>query len=64
MVDTAISSLSLGPGHNPTESLQEMLEGTGFIADLDKVRLGRIKTHFAEIKPRYSQFMSAAFNVE
>ncbi|MGC4049318.1 MAG: hypothetical protein QM757_07365 [Paludibaculum sp.] len=27
-VDTAISSLSLGPGHNPTESLVEMLEGT------------------------------------
>ena len=25
-VDTAISSLSLGPGHNPTESLVEMLE--------------------------------------
>ena len=29
-VDTAISSLSLGPGHNPTESLVEMLEGTGY----------------------------------
>ena len=28
VVDTAISSMSLGPGHNPTESLQEMLEGT------------------------------------
>ena len=26
----AISSLSLGPGHNPTESLVEMLDGTGF----------------------------------
>jgi methylmalonyl-CoA carboxyltransferase 5S subunit len=64
VVDTSISSLSLGPGHNPTESLQEMLEGTGYIADLDKVRLGRIKSHFAGVKPRYSQFMSAAFNVE
>ncbi|WP_082176680.1 methylmalonyl-CoA carboxytransferase subunit 5S [Arsenicicoccus sp. oral taxon 190] len=63
VVDTAISSLSLGPGHNPTESLQEMLEGTGFIADLDKVRLGHIKDHFAEIRPRYTQFMSS-FNVE
>jgi len=63
VVDTAISSLSLGPGHNPTESLQEMLEGTGYIADLDKVRLGRIKNHFAEIKPRYAQF-SSAFTVE
>lgn len=63
VVDTAISSMSLGPGHNPTESLQEMLEGTGYIADLDKVRLGRIKSHFAGIKPRYTQFMSS-FNVE
>ncbi|MCH8611743.1 methylmalonyl-CoA carboxytransferase subunit 5S [Arsenicicoccus dermatophilus] len=63
VVDTAISSLSLGPGHNPTESLQEMLEGTGFIADLDKVRLGHIKEHFAAVRPRYTQFMSA-FNVE
>ena len=35
-VDTAISSLSLGPGHNPTESLVEMLEGTGFDTRLDK----------------------------
>ena len=35
-VDTAISSLSLGPGHNPTESLVEMLEGTGFTTRLDK----------------------------
>jgi methylmalonyl-CoA carboxyltransferase 5S subunit len=63
VVDTAISSMSLGPGHNPTESLQEMLEGTGFIADLDKVRLGRIKDHFAGVKPRYGQFMSS-FSVE
>ena len=30
IVDTSISSLSLGPGHNPTESLIEMLEGTGY----------------------------------
>lgn len=26
VVDTAVSSMSLGPGHNPTESLVEMLE--------------------------------------
>lgn len=57
--DTAISSMSLGPGHNPTESFQEMLEGTGYVADLDKVRLQHIKKHFAEVKPRYSKFMSA-----
>ena len=63
VVDTAISSMSLGPGHNPTESLVEMLEGTGYVADLDKMLLGKIKEHFAEVKPRYSQFMSS-FSVE
>ena len=29
IVDTSISSLSLGPGHNPTEALVEMLRGNG-----------------------------------
>ncbi|MDO5698514.1 MAG: methylmalonyl-CoA carboxytransferase subunit 5S [Dermatophilus congolensis] len=59
VVDTAISSMSLGPGHNPTESLHEMLEGTGFVADLDKDLLRNIKRHFAQVKPRYSKFMSS-----
>jgi methylmalonyl-CoA carboxyltransferase 5S subunit len=63
VVDTAISSLSLGPGHNPTESMVEMLEGTGYVADLDKALLNQIKLHFAKVKPRYTEFMSA-FNVE
>jgi methylmalonyl-CoA carboxyltransferase 5S subunit len=38
IVDTSISSMSLGPGHNPTESLVEMLEGTP-TPRLDKDRL-------------------------
>jgi methylmalonyl-CoA carboxyltransferase 5S subunit len=63
-VDTAISSLSLGPGHNPTESLVEMLEGTGFAARLDKDRLRRIKDHFAMVRPRYAEFMSNIHGVD
>ncbi|SNV21760.1 Methylmalonyl-CoA carboxyltransferase 5S subunit [Dermatophilus congolensis] len=59
VVDTAISSMSLGPGHNPTESLQEMLEGTGYIANLNKELLKNVKQHFAKIKPRYQKFMSS-----
>src|ERR1700690_3554249 len=42
IVDTAISSLSLGPGHNPTESLVEMLEGSGYTTQLDGNRLDKI----------------------
>ena len=63
-VDTAISSLSLGPGHNPTESLVEMLEGTGFDTKLDKSRLLKIKKYFAEIRPRYQEFLSNITGVE
>ena len=63
-VDTAISSLSLGPGHNPTESLVEMLEGTGYEARLNKERLHRIKNHFATVRPRYQAFMSNIHGVE
>ncbi len=63
-VDTAISALSLGPGHNPTESLVEMLEGTGFGTRVDKMRLRRIKDHFTAIRPRYQEFLSNITGVE
>jgi methylmalonyl-CoA carboxyltransferase 5S subunit len=64
MVDTAISSLSLGPGHNPTEALVEMLEGTGYTMRLNKDRLRKIKEHFAKVRPRYAEFESKFTGVE
>lgn len=64
IVDTAISSLSMGPGHNPTESLVEMLEGTDYTTDLDPLRLSRIKDHFARVRPRYREFLSNITGVE
>ena len=63
-VDTSISSLSLGPGHNPTESLVEMLDGTGFETSLDRQRLIKIKKYFAGIRPRYQEFLSNITGVE
>jgi methylmalonyl-CoA carboxyltransferase 5S subunit len=63
-VDTAISSISLGPGHNPTEALVEMLDGTAFQTRLDRTRLARIKEHFAKVRPRYAEFESAFVGVE
>jgi methylmalonyl-CoA carboxyltransferase 5S subunit len=63
-VDTAISSMSLGPGHNPTESLMEMLEGTGFETSLDKARLLKVKDHFNKVRPRYQEFLSNITGVE
>lgn len=59
VVDTAISSMSLGPGHNPTESLVEMLEGTGYTTDLDMNRLITIRDHFKKVRPKYAEFESS-----
>jgi methylmalonyl-CoA carboxyltransferase 5S subunit len=64
IVDTSISSLSLGPGHNPTEALVEMLQGTGYTTRLKKDRLLKIKEHFAKIRPRYAEFESKIIGVE
>jgi methylmalonyl-CoA carboxyltransferase 5S subunit len=63
-VDTAISSLSLGPGHNPTESLVEMLEGTPYHTELDAARLLKLKRYFNTIRPRYKEFLSNITGVE
>lgn len=59
VVDTSISSMSLGPGHNPTESLVAMLEGTEYTTNLDPERLTRIRDHFAKVRPKYKKFESA-----
>jgi methylmalonyl-CoA carboxyltransferase 5S subunit len=64
VVDTCISSLSLGPGHNPTEALAEMLEGTGYATRLKMDRLLKIKEHFARVRPRYAEFESKIVGVE
>lgn len=64
IVDTSISSLSLGPGHNPTESFIEMLEGTGYETRLDMERILKVKRYFATIRPRYREFLSDITGVE
>lgn len=64
IVDTAISSLALGRGHNPTESLVEMLEGTGYESRLNVDRLLRIKQHIADVRPRYREFFRHPLGVE
>ena len=64
MVDTAISSLAFGRGHNPTESFVEMLEGTGYQCRLDMPRILRVKQHIATVRPRYRAFLDAYIGVE
>jgi methylmalonyl-CoA carboxyltransferase 5S subunit len=64
LVDSAVSSMSLGPGHNPTESLVEMLEGTGYTTGIDLGRVLRVRDHFARIRPRYAEFLSNITGVD
>ncbi len=64
IVDTAISSLASGRGHNPTESFVEMLEGTGYECRLDMERILRVKRHIAMVRPRYRAFLDEHVGVE
>jgi methylmalonyl-CoA carboxyltransferase 5S subunit len=56
VVDTAVSSMSLGPGHNPTESFMEMLEGMSYTTRVDMKRVLRVKEHFRQMKARYAKY--------
>jgi len=64
IVDSAISSLALGRGHNPTESVVAMLEGTGYESHLNIEKLNRIKQHIANVRPRYGEFFNHPIGVE
>ncbi len=64
IVDTAISSLCLGSGHNPTESLVEMLQGQPYHTRLDMERIDKARRHFDRVAPRYEAFMSAYQTVD
>ena len=58
IVDTSISSLSLGAGHNPTEAFVEMLENTDYTTRVDMERIGKVRDHFSKLRNKYSEFIS------
>jgi methylmalonyl-CoA carboxyltransferase 5S subunit len=64
IVDTSISSFSLGPGHNPTESLIEMLEGTGYRTVVDLERVRKVRDYFNKVRPRYAEFLTGFNGVD
>ncbi len=60
MIDTSISSMSMGPGHSPTETLVEIFKGTEFDTGLDMDLLLDISAYFREVvRPKYAQFESS-----
>jgi oxaloacetate decarboxylase alpha subunit len=58
MVDTAISSLSMGTSHYPTESLVAALQGTPYDTGLDLGLLEEISDYFEEVRKNYAEFES------
>ncbi len=58
MVDTAISSMSMGTSHYPTESLVAALKGTPYDTGLDLNLLEEIADYFTEVRKNYAQFES------
>ncbi len=59
MVDTAISTMSLGTSHPPTETLVAMLSGTKHDTELRMDLLSEIARHFREVRKKYAEFESS-----
>ena len=58
-LDTAISSMSMGTSHSPTETIVEMLKGTEYDTGLDTVALLEISKYFREVRKHYSSLESS-----
>ncbi len=58
ILDTAISSMSMGTSHSPTETVVEMLKGTDMDTGLDTKALLEIAAYFREIRQHYSSLES------
>jgi oxaloacetate decarboxylase alpha subunit len=59
ILDTVISSLSMGTSHSPTETMVEIFHGTEYDTGLDIKLLLEIATYFREVRKNYKQFESS-----
>lgn len=64
MIDTAISPLSMGTSHSPTESIVEILKNTPFDTELDLTLLSEIAEYFKEAKKKYADYASSFTGVD
>ena len=53
IIDTAMSPLSIGTSHMPTESLVAALQGTEYDTGLDLNQLNVVRSHFAQLREKY-----------
>ena len=59
IIDTAISSMSMGTSHSPTETMVEIFKGTEYDTGLDIGPLLEIAAYFREVRKNYRQFESS-----
>lgn len=63
-VDTAISSLSWGTSHSPTESMVVAFKDTPYDTGLDLALLQEIGFYFREVRKKYHQFESEYADID
>lgn len=63
-VDTAISSLSMTYGHNPTETIVASFQGQKRATGLDLSKLEKIAAYFREVRKKYAQFEGSLKGVD
>ena len=59
IMDTAISSMSMGTSHSPTETVVEMLKGTDLDTGLDLDTLLEVAAYFRDVRKKYGKFESS-----
>ncbi|WKJ88639.1 sodium-extruding oxaloacetate decarboxylase subunit alpha [Methylomonas montana] len=63
-VDTAISSLSMTYGHNPTETIVASFQGQKRDTGLNLIKLEKIAAYFREVRKKYAQFEGSLKGVD
>jgi oxaloacetate decarboxylase alpha subunit len=59
ILDTTISSMSMGTSHSPTETMVEILKGTEYDTGLDNNLLLEIAAYFRDVRKNYKKFESS-----
>ena len=64
ILDTAISSMSMGSSHSPTETMVEIFRGTEYDTGLDNDLLLEVAAYFREVRKNYKQFESSLLGAD
>ncbi|MDR2922235.1 MAG: sodium-extruding oxaloacetate decarboxylase subunit alpha [Treponema sp.] len=59
ILDTTISSMSMGTSHSPTETMVEIFKGTEYDTGMDTALLLEIAAYFREVRKNYKKFESS-----